>query len=86
MPRTQDGKLVISTDTRTIALDPSGSPRAFSSGMIQSFNKTCFTGGILEASFELPGAVDSTSQLWTAGWLSGMLGRPGFGPPTGHPL
>ena len=51
--------------------------------MIQSWNKTCFTGGILEASFNLPGTVDSTTQLWTAGWLSGVLGRPGFGPLTG---
>jgi len=31
----------------------------YTSGMIQSWNKFCFTGGILEMSIELPGEVDS---------------------------
>jgi len=77
---TKDGKLVITADVKKIALDPSGSPRAFSSGMMQSWNKTCFTGGILEMSFNLPGKVDTNSQLWAAAWMSGMLGRPAYGP------
>ena len=79
---TSDGKLRITTD-KDIVLDPSGTPRAFGSGMLQSWNKTCFTGGVVEVSFSLPGRIDSTSQLWAAAWLSGMLGRPGFGPLTG---
>merc|ERR1712166_444291 len=79
---TRDGKLRIATD-KDIVLDPSGSPRAFGSGMLQSWNKTCFTGGVVEVAFTLPGKVNTSSQLWAAAWLSGMLGRPGFGPPTG---
>lgn len=31
----------------------------YTSGMVQSWNKFCFTGGILEMSIELPGEVDS---------------------------
>lgn len=34
----------------------------YTSGMIQSWNKFCFTGGILEMSIELPGEVDSGGE------------------------
>jgi beta-glucanase (GH16 family) len=31
----------------------------YTSGMVQSWNKFCFTGGILEMSIELPGEAES---------------------------
>ncbi|KAF8062056.1 KRE6 [Scenedesmus sp. PABB004] len=47
------------------------------SGMVQSWNKFCFTGGYVEFGIQLPGnAVDS--GLWAAAWLQGNLGRPGY--------
>ncbi|TFK37538.1 beta-glucan synthesis-associated protein KRE6 [Crucibulum laeve] len=50
----------------------------YRSGMIQSWNKFCFTGGILEASVTLPGSTQ-VSGLWPAVWAMGNLGRAGFG-------
>jgi beta-glucanase (GH16 family) len=50
----------------------------YRSGMIQSWNKFCFTGGILEASVTLPGS-SITSGLWPALWSMGNLGRAGYG-------
>ncbi|KIK09644.1 glycoside hydrolase family 16 protein [Laccaria amethystina LaAM-08-1] len=51
---------------------------SYRSGMIQSWNKFCFTGGILEASVTLPGSTQ-VSGLWPAIWAMGNLGRAGFG-------
>ncbi|TFK27263.1 concanavalin A-like lectin/glucanase [Coprinopsis marcescibilis] len=51
------------------------------SGMIQSWNKFCFTGGILEASIQLPGST-SAAGLWPALWAMGNLGRAGHGATT----
>ena len=31
----------------------------YTSGMVQTWNKFCFTGGVLEMSIELPGEADS---------------------------
>ncbi|PPQ64906.1 hypothetical protein CVT24_008246 [Panaeolus cyanescens] len=50
----------------------------YRSGMIQSWNKFCFTGGLLEASVMLPGS-NSVSGFWPAVWAMGNLGRAGFG-------
>jgi len=50
----------------------------YRSGMIQSWNKFCFTGGILEAGIMLPGS-NNISGLWPALWSMGNLGRAGFG-------
>ncbi|EJC99060.1 beta-glucan synthesis-associated protein [Fomitiporia mediterranea MF3/22] len=47
-------------------------------GMITSWNKFCFTGGILEASVSLPGA-SNIHGLWPAVWAMGNLGRAGYG-------
>eukprot|EP00598_Pedospumella_elongata_P002282 CAMPEP_0184971486 /NCGR_PEP_ID=MMETSP1098-20130426/3712_1 /TAXON_ID=89044 /ORGANISM="Spumella elongata, Strain CCAP 955/1" /LENGTH=503 /DNA_ID=CAMNT_0027493617 /DNA_START=31 /DNA_END=1542 /DNA_ORIENTATION=- len=55
----------------------------YTSGMIQSWNKFCFTGGILEMSIELPGEVDS-GGLWPAAWLMGNLARATFEKSTMH--
>eukprot|EP00878_Enallax_costatus_P032528 GHUV01035753.1.p1 GENE.GHUV01035753.1~~GHUV01035753.1.p1 ORF type:complete len:387 (+),score=53.49 GHUV01035753.1:114-1163(+) len=47
------------------------------SGMVQSWNKFCFTGGLVEFSIKLPGSAD-VSGLWGAAWLEGNLGRAGY--------
>lgn len=47
-------------------------------GMMTSWNKFCFTGGILEASVVLPGA-NNILGLWPAVWSMGNLGRAGYG-------
>lgn len=48
--------------------------RHFRSGMMQSWNKFCFTGGIFEVSVRFPGRPD-VGGLWPAVWLLGNLGR-----------
>ena len=49
----------------------------YRSGMLQSWNKMCFTGGLLEASISLPGRGD-TIGFWPGFWSMGNLGRPGY--------
>jgi beta-glucanase (GH16 family) len=41
--------------------------------MVQSWNKFCFTGGILEVDVLFPGRHD-VGGLWPAVWLLGNLG------------
>jgi len=53
----------------------------YKSGMIQTWNKFCFTGGMVVASVQLPGS-SSVSGLWPAIWTMGNLGRAGFGATT----
>mmetsp|Transcript_9358 Transcript_9358/g.27472 ORF Transcript_9358/g.27472 Transcript_9358/m.27472 type:complete len:599 (-) Transcript_9358:240-2036(-) len=48
--------------------------KPFRSGMVQSWNKFCFTGGVVEISAQLPGR-GYTQGLWPAFWLLGNLGR-----------
>ncbi|KAJ8592056.1 glycoside hydrolase family 16 protein [Rhizopogon salebrosus TDB-379] len=50
----------------------------YRSGMVQTWNKFCFTGGLIEASVTLPGSND-VHGLWPAVWTMGNLGRAGFG-------
>lgn len=50
----------------------------FRGGMLQSWNKFCFTGGLLIASIQLPGKHD-VGGLWPAFWIMGNLGRAGYG-------
>ncbi|PYH44261.1 SKN1/KRE6 family beta-glucan synthesis-associated protein [Aspergillus saccharolyticus JOP 1030-1] len=49
----------------------------YRSGMLQSWNKLCFSGGRLEASISLPGSGD-VSGFWPGFWAMGNLGRPGY--------
>ena len=49
----------------------------FRSGMLQSWNKCCFQGGYIEASFQFPGGPQ-TQGYWPGFWLMGNLGRPGY--------
>lgn len=46
----------------------------FKSGMVQGWNKFCFTGGIVEVDFILPGDP-FIGGLWPAIWMLGNLGR-----------
>ena len=46
----------------------------FKSAMLQTWNKFCFTGGIIEAEMALPGRHD-VGGLWPAFWLLGNLAR-----------
>jgi beta-glucanase (GH16 family) len=46
----------------------------FTSGMMQSWNKFCFTGGIVEIDVIFPGDP-SIGGLWPAVWILGNLGR-----------
>lgn len=48
--------------------------KVFQSGMIQGWNKFCFTGGIVEIRMKLPGRHD-IGGLWPAMWLLGNLAR-----------
>lgn len=48
--------------------------KSYRSSMINSWNKFCFTGGIIEMSAKLPGEHD-IGGLWPAFWLLGNLGR-----------
>lgn len=48
--------------------------KEFKSGMVQSWNKFCFTGGIVEFSAKMPGA-SNVAGLWPAIWMMGNLGR-----------
>ncbi|KIM91198.1 glycoside hydrolase family 16 protein [Piloderma croceum F 1598] len=69
---TADGYLVITLEEKqTHNLNYQG-------GMIQSWNKFCFTGGYIEVSVSLPGVNDIVG-LWPAVWTMGNLGRAGYG-------
>ncbi|KAI3406240.2 SKN1 [Candida oxycetoniae] len=49
----------------------------YRSGMIQSWNKMCFTQGRIEISAKLPNYGNVTG-LWPGLWTMGNLGRPGY--------
>ncbi|KAI1794793.1 glycoside hydrolase family 16 protein [Ganoderma leucocontextum] len=53
----------------------------FMSGMLQSWNKFCFTTGYVEVSVSMPGSPRAPG-LWPAAWTMGNLGRAGFGATT----
>ncbi|KAF8140401.1 glycoside hydrolase family 16 protein [Boletus edulis] len=48
------------------------------SAMISTWNKFCFTGGMVVTSVNLPGA-NNVVGLWPAVWTMGNLGRVGYG-------
>ncbi|KDQ20783.1 glycoside hydrolase family 16 protein [Botryobasidium botryosum FD-172 SS1] len=69
---TEDGKLVITmTEEFNHQLN-------FKSGMIQSWNKFCFSSGYIEVSVSLPGTSRS-GGFWPGVWTMGNLGRAGYG-------
>ncbi|BGP48265.1 hypothetical protein JCM10450v2_004137 [Rhodotorula kratochvilovae] len=69
---TKDGKLVIA-----LTQEPWNGMN-FRSGMLQSWNKFCFTGGYIEVSASFPGNAD-TMGFWPGVWTLGNLGRAGYG-------
>lgn len=77
-----NGHLVISSeaaDTEIIGFDDEEMKKTrvtkhFRSAMVQSWNKFCFTGGIIEAEVQLPGKPN-VGGLWPALWLLGNLAR-----------
>lgn len=74
------------TTFRDYPVDAEGSPlrdrpvveskRSYSSGLLESWNKFCFRGGVIEARFRLPG-VAGGGTVWPAVWLLGNLARAG---------
>lgn len=49
----------------------------YRSGMLQSWNKLCFTQGMIVTSVNLPN-YGNISGLWPGLWTMGNLGRPGY--------
>ncbi|KDR79505.1 hypothetical protein GALMADRAFT_1243340 [Galerina marginata CBS 339.88] len=87
---TRDGSLIItmdSTSTTQAGLTP-GSTAPFTeaqnhgldyrSGMLQSWNKFCFTTGYVEVSVTFPGPDQQTQGYWPGAWTMGNLARPGY--------
>jgi beta-glucan synthesis-associated protein KRE6 len=76
------GELVITSeaaDTEVVGFDDVNLQRThvtkhFRSAMLQTWNKFCMTGGIIEAKVTLPGKSD-VGGLWPAFWLLGNLAR-----------
>ncbi|KAF8898908.1 beta-glucan synthesis-associated [Infundibulicybe gibba] len=50
----------------------------YQGGMMTSWNKFCFTGGLIETAVTLPG-INNVAGLWPAIWALGNLGRAGYG-------
>lgn len=69
---TKGGNLVITVDNTPL------NGLQYRSGMLQSWNKFCFTTGYIEARLLLPGTAD-ISGYWPGVWIMGNLARPGFG-------
>lgn len=53
----------------------------YTGGMLASWNKFCFTGGLVEARVMLPG-YNNVRGLWPSIWAMGNLGRAGYGAST----
>lgn len=60
-------------DEKTSA-KPKKMTKNYQSGMLQGWNKFCFTGGIIEVSAKLPGDA-FIGGMWPAIWLLGNLAR-----------
>ena len=80
--RTENGDLIIKSEAKhvnfvgfnnTIGKDQMDS-KNFKSAMLQTWNKFCFTGGIIEAEIQLPG-VSNIGGLWPAFWILGNIVR-----------
>ncbi|EIW78258.1 glycoside hydrolase family 16 protein [Coniophora puteana RWD-64-598 SS2] len=69
---TENGSLVITTSEQEI------NNLNYMSGEVMTWNKFCFTGGLIMASISLPGS-SNISGMWPAVWTMGNLGRVGYG-------
>ncbi|KAF9822096.1 hypothetical protein IEO21_00090 [Rhodonia placenta] len=71
----------ITTRNGSLEITMSQKPRNglnYTSGMMSTWNKFCFTGGMIEVSVSLPG-MNNVAGLWPAVWTMGNLGRAGYG-------
>ncbi|KAJ7092566.1 beta-glucan synthesis-associated protein-domain-containing protein [Mycena epipterygia] len=50
----------------------------YQGGLISTWNKFCFTGGLIVSAVTLPG-TNNVHGLWPAVWTMGNLGRAGYG-------
>ncbi|CAE6436167.1 unnamed protein product [Rhizoctonia solani] len=69
---TKDGNLVITLESVL------NHDLTYRSGMLQSWNKFCFTNGYIEFNLSLPGEAN-VAGYWPGAWAMGNLGRPGYG-------
>ncbi|CEL55357.1 Beta-glucan synthesis-associated protein KRE6 OS=Saccharomyces cerevisiae (strain ATCC 204508 / S288c) GN=KRE6 PE=1 SV=2 [Rhizoctonia solani AG-1 IB] len=69
---TKDGNLVLTLES-VLNHDLN-----YRSGMLQSWNKFCFTNGYIEFNLSLPGEPN-VPGYWPGAWIMGNLGRPGYG-------
>ena len=69
---TANGSLVITLEQKEI------NNLNYQGGMMSTWNKFCYTGGMVEASVVLPGA-NNVVGMWPAIWQMGNLGRAGYG-------
>ncbi|TFK60546.1 beta-glucan synthesis-associated [Pluteus cervinus] len=87
---TRDGHLVITMDSAD-TLQPNLTPGStapftiaenhnlqYRSGMVQSWNKFCFSSGYIEVSVVLPGPDQQARGYWPGAWTMGNLARPGY--------
>ncbi|KAJ7673564.1 beta-glucan synthesis-associated [Mycena olivaceomarginata] len=87
---TRDGHLVITMDststtqsgqsigsTAPFTIDENHN-QTYRSGMLQSWNKFCFTRGYIEVAIVLPGPDANTQGYWPGAWTMGNLARPGY--------
>lgn len=87
---TRDGAMVITMDSAETTqphLTP-GSTAPFTveenhnltyrSGMVQTWNKFCFTSGYIEVSVQLPAPGPTAQGYWPGVWTMGNLGRAGY--------
>ncbi|KAJ3555502.1 hypothetical protein NP233_g12195 [Leucocoprinus birnbaumii] len=87
---TRDGHLVITMDSTSTA-QPGLTPNStapfteaenhgldYRSGMLQSWNKFCFTRGYIEVAVTFPGPNENTQGYWPGAWTMGNLARPGY--------
>jgi beta-glucan synthesis-associated protein KRE6 len=68
---TKDGSLVITLSKQR------NHDRDYMGGMMSTWNKFCFTGGLIETNVMLPGS-NNIHGLWPAVWTMGNLGECGF--------
>lgn len=75
-----DPKMVTTTDgsLEITMIKQSNHNLNYTSGMVQTWNKFCFTGGLIVANVSLPGQ-SNIAGLWPALWTMGNLGRAGYG-------
>ncbi len=73
---TRNGSLVITTSsnhsywTEWNGFENAINQKNYTSGMLQSWNKFCFTGGLLEMSIKLPGNANGPSNTFVFHYMS----------------